>query len=223
MTLRPVIGPVVGSHTAAITPNLGTVGAMKRMERVAIIGCGGSGKTTIGRQLAAAIGTPVTHLDAICYDDEWNKLPPEKFAAIQEELVAAPSWVIDGNYASTMPIRLRRATHVIFLNLPAVTCLLGIAQRRLRYRGGQHQEEGVYDRITWGFITYIWGYRQDMAARLRALIADHAGHADVHIVRSRRAPTGPPSAHPPWRSHSAGSMSWRHMGTSWAWGTAADS
>jgi hypothetical protein len=87
------------------------------MQRIAIIGCGGSGKTTIGRRLAAAIGTQITHLDAFYYDDEWNTLPPDKFAAVQEELVSADTWVIEGNYAATLPIRLKRATHVIFLDL----------------------------------------------------------------------------------------------------------
>jgi adenylate kinase family enzyme len=158
-----------------------------QLQRVAIIGCGGSGKITIGRRLADAIGTTITHLDTLFYDHDWNTLPQEKFAALQEELVAADTWVIDGNYASTLPIRLRRATHVIFLDLPAATCLWGIAQRRWRYRGGQHDNTGVYDRITWGFIKYIRGYRRSMAPRVRALLNEHAGHAQVHIVTSRRA------------------------------------
>lgn len=162
---------------------------MEPMRRVAIIGCGGSGKTTVGRRLAAAIGAQITHLDAVFYDDAWNKLPAEKFAALQEELVAADTWVIDGNYASTLPIRLRRATHVIFLDLPATTCLWGIVQRRCRYRGGQHTD-GVYDRITWSFVKYVWGYRREMAPRVRALLAEHAGHAQVHIVTSRKAANG---------------------------------
>jgi adenylate kinase family enzyme len=161
--------------------------AMQRTERVAVIGCGGSGKTTIGRRLVAAINTTITHLDALYYDNEWNTLPHDTFAALQEALVAADTWVIDGNYASTLPIRLKRATHVIFLDLPATTCLWGIAQRRWRYRGGQHDATGVYDRITWGFITYVWGYHRDMGPRVRALIAEHAGHAQVHLVHSRRA------------------------------------
>ncbi|MGH3772295.1 MAG: hypothetical protein ACRDRW_13015 [Pseudonocardiaceae bacterium] len=45
---------------------------MQGIRRVAIIGCGGSGKTTIGRRLTVAIGTTVTHQDAVYYDDEWN-------------------------------------------------------------------------------------------------------------------------------------------------------
>lgn len=157
------------------------------MERVAIIGCGGSGKTTIGRLIADHIAAPVTHLDAVYYDDNWSTMEPEKFTAFQEDLVAADRWVIDGNYASTLPIRLKRADTVIFLDLPAVTCLWGIVQRRWRYRGGQHDATGVYDRITWSFIKYVLGYRRKMAPRVRRLIAEHAQHADVRIVTSRRA------------------------------------
>src|SRR5262245_23624003 len=126
MAPRPLPSTPMGSTEPSAKSS--TTGTRHRpLKRVAIIGCGGSGNTTIGRRLAAIIGTQITHLDALFYDDEWNKLPADKFAALQEELVSANTWVIDGNYASTLPIRLRRATHVIFLDLPALTCLWGIA------------------------------------------------------------------------------------------------
>jgi adenylate kinase family enzyme len=121
------------------------------MDRIAIIGCGGSGKTVLARAIATTLDLPVTNLDALYYDDEWNPSPPQKFAAIQRDLVAADRWIIEGNYASTLPIRLERADTVIFLGLPAATCLASIGRRRWQYRGGQHAN-GVYDRITWSFI-----------------------------------------------------------------------
>jgi adenylate kinase family enzyme len=155
------------------------------MERIAVIGCGGSGKTVLARRLGCILDLPVTHLDALYYDDGWNLAPPGRFAARQHELVADHRWVIDGNYASTLSIRFARADTVIFLDLPVLTCLWSIAQRRWRYRGGQHAD-GVYDRITWSFITYILGYRRSMRPRVNALVAEHGGHARYVRLISRR-------------------------------------
>lgn len=78
----------------------------------------------------------------------------DEFATRQRELVAGPRWLIEGNYAATLPIRLERADTVVFLDLPAATCLLGIVQRHCRYRGGWHAKQGVYDRIPFDFIRF---------------------------------------------------------------------
>jgi adenylate kinase family enzyme len=157
------------------------------VDRIAIIGCGGSGKSHVARALGAALGITPVHLDTLYYDQDWNPLPKDEFAALQHDMVTQPRWIIDGNYASTLPIRLEAADTVIFLDLPGWTCLWGILERRLRHGGGQHQAIGVYDRITWNFIRYILGYRRQMAPRVRALIADHAGDAQVTVLRSRAA------------------------------------
>jgi adenylate kinase family enzyme len=157
------------------------------VDRIAIIGCGGSGKSHLSRQLAAALDLTPVHLDILDYDRDWKPLDKDQFAAMQRELVTTPRWVIDGNYASSLPIRLQAADTVIFLDLPARTCLWGIAQRRVRHGGGQHDAIGVYDRITWQFIRYILSYRRTMAPRVRALITEHTDDVEVIVLRSRRA------------------------------------
>lgn len=156
------------------------------MDRIVIIGCGGSGKTYLANQLAALFDLPLTHLDGVYYDADWNPLPDKEFAALQKKLVAEPRWLIEGNYAGTLPIRLAHADTVIFLDLPARTCLAGTLQRRWRYRGGQHAKDGVYDRITWNFVRYIWGYRTTMRPRVRGLLNEHGGDATLITLTSRR-------------------------------------
>ena len=194
------------------------------MDRIAIIGCGGSGKSHLARELGASLGITPVHLDTVYYDKDWNPLPKDQFAALQRDLVSEPRWVIDGNYASSLPIRLAAADTVIFLDLPARTCLWGIAQRRLRHGGGQHQAIGVSDRITLGFVRYIVGYRRSMAPRVRALITGYAAKAEVIVLRSRRAarrylagvpvtqPAGALSGRGDHRSHRGGPASGQATG-----------
>lgn len=159
----------------------------RAVDRTAIIGCGGSGKSHLARSLGIKLGIAPVHLDACYYDQAWKPLDQDAFSGLQRELVAAPRWIVDGNYASTLPIRLQAADTVIFLDLPGWTCLLGVLQRHVRNGGGQQQANGEYNRITWSFARYIIGYRNKMAPRVRSLIDEHAGHAQVVILRSRRA------------------------------------
>ena len=111
--------------------------------RIAIVGCGGSGKSRLARVLGTRLGITPVHLDVLYYDKDWQPLDQETFASLQRELVAAPRWIIDGNYASTLPIRMAAADTVIFLDLPGWACLWGIAARRLRHGGGQHGADQV--------------------------------------------------------------------------------
>jgi len=156
------------------------------MERIVVIGNGGSGKSTLARRLAAVLNLPLTHLDAVYYDEEWQPRSHDDFATEQRRLVAQERWIIERNYASTLPIRLAAADTVIFLDLPAITCLWGILQRRLRYRGGQHQRDGVYDRITWNFLRYVASYRRTMRPKVQAALAESGSHARVLNLASRR-------------------------------------
>lgn len=43
--------------------------------------------------------TPV-YLDGGYYDRDWRPLEKEQFAALQRDLVAAPRWIIAGNFGT---------------------------------------------------------------------------------------------------------------------------
>jgi adenylate kinase family enzyme len=156
------------------------------VQKVAIVGCGGSGKSHLARQLGAILGAPVTHLDAVYFDDEWNAPPMEKFAAAQRDLVAEPRWVIDGNYNSTLPIRLEACDTVVLMDISTPAALWGVFSRQIRHGVG-HKGNGVHNRITWNVIKYVATYRRKMRPRVTAKVSEHAAdHADVVLLTSRR-------------------------------------
>ncbi|MFI0743279.1 topology modulation protein [Streptomyces sp. NPDC021100] len=156
------------------------------MKKVAIVGCGGSGKSYVARELGRLLDAPVTHLDAAFYDDEWNELPMEKFAARQRELVEQPKWVIDGNYNSTLRIRLEACDTVVLMDVSTVAALYGIFSRQIRHGAG-HKGNGVHNRIHRGVIKYVATYRRKMRPRVMAKIEEFAaGRADVVLLPNRR-------------------------------------
>jgi adenylate kinase family enzyme len=156
------------------------------MERVAIVGCGGSGKSYVARELGRLLNLPVTHMDAVYFDNRWNPLPMERFETVQRELVAAPRWVIDGNYISTVQVRLEAADTVVFMDLPTHVCLWGILSRQLRHGSGQNDQNGVYNRINHDVLRYVLGYRRKMRPRVLAKIDQHASGARVIALTGRR-------------------------------------
>jgi adenylate kinase family enzyme len=156
------------------------------MKKVAIVGCGGSGKSYLARELGRILDAPVTHLDAAFYDDAWNALPADKFTELQRQLVAQPRWVIDGNYNSTLQIRLEACDTVVLMDVSTMAALYGIFSRQIRHGAG-HKGNGVHNRIHWGVIKYVATYRRKMRPRVMAKIEEFAaGRADVVLLANRR-------------------------------------
>jgi adenylate kinase family enzyme len=155
------------------------------VRRIAIVGAGGAGKTVLANRLGALVDLPVIHLDALRYDPAWNVVPEADFVAAQQAVVTGDEWIVDGNSLSSMPIRFVAADTVIVLDLPPLTCLWGILQRRLQYRGGQHPD-GVYDRITWPFLRYVLMFRRHSLPAVRTCVAEYGSHTTLIELTSRR-------------------------------------
>jgi hypothetical protein len=96
--------------------------------------------------VADTIGTGIIHLNALCYDSAWSTRPAGQFAAIQNPCVACCRRCL-GDHQGTEPPPGRSVSGAHFLDLPALSCLRGIARRRWRYRGGQDDDDGGFGRI----------------------------------------------------------------------------
>jgi len=93
------------------------------MNRIAIIGCSGAGKSTLARKLGTLLNIPVFHLDAELWKPGWIMSSDDEERIVLQRLLAEKSWIIYGNYGSTMPQRFAVADTIIFLDFPGWLCV----------------------------------------------------------------------------------------------------
>lgn len=86
--------------------------------RFNVVGCSGSGKSTFARKLANQIDCPCIELDAVYWGPNWSEPTDDIFFQKLDTKLNTNSWVIDGNYTRTIPIKWKRVQTVIWLDLP---------------------------------------------------------------------------------------------------------
>jgi len=149
------------------------------VERVAVVGSGGAGKSTLAREIGQRTGLPVTHLDREFWSPGWVESPKDEWRARQEELVAHERWVLDGNYGGTFDVRFARADTVVVLALSRSRCVTRAFLRSARNFGKPIQAEGCPERIDLTFLKWVWRYPIDSRPRLDAALERHRDHLDV--------------------------------------------
>ena len=104
------------------------------MERVSVIGCPGSGKSTFSRVLRDKTGLPLYYLDMLYHKPDRSTISMEEFDRKLDEILRRERFILDGNYGRTLDRRLERCDTVFFLDYPTDICLEGIAARRGKAR-----------------------------------------------------------------------------------------
>ncbi len=99
------------------------------MQKVIIIGCPGSGKTTFAEKLRDKNELPLFYLDAIWHKPDRTHISRKDYDARLSEILALESWIIDGNYSRTIERRLSACDTVFLFDLPVDVCLDGAISR----------------------------------------------------------------------------------------------
>lgn len=167
------------------------------MRRVSVVGNSGSGKSTVGRALAARLGVPFLELDSLRHQPGWVELPDDEFAARTAEFVAGSSgWVVDGNYSVVRePVVWPAADTVVWLDLPRVAVTAQVVRRTVGrvilrkelWNGNREPLRNLWSRDPMtSIIVWSWTNHHRNLARYEAALADPRwSHLSFVRLRSR--------------------------------------
>lgn len=111
------------------------------MNRVAIIGNGGGGKTTLARKLGRALELPVCHVDSVQFQPGWKPTPASECDAALDQLASEDRWIIDG--FGSKPVMTRRfaaADTIVFVDFALWRHYWWACKRQLKSFRGQRAE-----------------------------------------------------------------------------------
>lgn len=150
-------------------------------EHILIIGCPGSGKSTLARKLQELTGLPLVHLDLLYWNADRTTVPKEIFLKRLDKALKKDRWIIDGNYLSTMELRLARCDRVIFLDLPTQVCLEGVRSRMGKERPDMPWIEIEEDPE---FLSFIKDFQEKSRPVIRSLLERYPNVEQI-ILTSR--------------------------------------
>ena len=121
------------------------------------------------------------HLDMMYWNADKTTVEKSVFLERLSAVLKKDEWIIDGNYGSTMELRMAACDTVIFLDYPLDVCLDGIKERRGKPRSDMPWIETEEDAE---FIEFIKSYNEQQKPKVLELLKKY-GDKNIVILKSR--------------------------------------
>ena len=148
-----------------------------------VIGCPGSGKSTFSRALHKVMGIPLYHLDMMYWNPDKTTVEKTVFREKLLQVMSEEYWIIDGNYASTMEMRMMACDTVFFLDYPSEICLDGIRSRRGKPRTDMPWTEAENEEDE-AFIHFVQNYNSDSRPKVMELLQKYESKT-IFVLKTR--------------------------------------
>ena len=160
--------------------------------KINVVGTSGSGKSTLCKKLSAALDIPYIEIDRLFWKPNWIESNDEEFFSKLEQSLDQDSWVLDGNYTRTIPIKWKHVDMIIWIDFSYTRTLLQALKRAL-IRASTKQElwpdtgnretfKKLFSRqsiVLWTIKTYAKNKK-----KYQAMMAD-ARYSRIKFVRVR--------------------------------------
>lgn len=164
---------------------------LKHAQKIAVIGCAGSGKSWLALRLHQKLQLPLYHLDEYYWLPGWNRISEEEFTKIHHELCMKKQWIMEGIYSRYMRERFEYADTIIFLDIPRYQCLWNVIVRAIKFHSKLIPgvpagcQQNMFSWKFLEFLQWIWNFPYRSRPKIVALLDEYADTKQVIILKSR--------------------------------------
>jgi adenylate kinase family enzyme len=158
------------------------------MNKVAVFGNAGGGKSTLAKQLAERTRLPLYPLDMIQYRTGGGEVPHDDYLRAHAELLARDKWIIDGfGCVKSAWERFASADTLVYVDLPLFAHFLWVTKRLIKglFVTPEGWPEGS-PMLSSTISSYrvLWLCHRYLTPKYRDLVSQAAASKRVHHLRS---------------------------------------
>lgn len=137
------------------------------MKKIIVIGSPGAGKSCFSRELTLLTNIELFHMDNLYWHEDKTHISHEELVSKLNDIMTNDTWIIDGNYISTLELRIKEADTIFYLDYPTEVCIEGI-----KARVGKKRDDipWVEDELDNDFLKFVETFRTETKPQIESLL-----------------------------------------------------
>ena len=140
------------------------------MKKIIVIGSPGAGKSCFSRELSFLTNIKLFHMDNLYWHEDKSHISHEELVRKLNDIMVNDTWIIDGNYISTLELRIKESDTIFYLDYPTEVCIEGI-----KSRVGKKRDDipWVEDELDNDFLKFVEAFKTETKPQIESLLEKH--------------------------------------------------